>query len=337
MLLAATLDSPDGQCVTAEIGCGDVIVGELTAAHCNTYAFDATANQLVTATVRSLSSTFTDTTITLVPPPGDASQTPMAAGGAGATVRYRLPSAGLWSIVVGSSDPASSGAYAVDLKCTTQNAVSDCARQKIVCGQEYSGNLTPNGCRFITLRERLYQLHAIYGVAGDVISIELDSADFAPQINFYDAGLGAPLVRAAASEPGKARLTYTVAATGMYEVGVTSSENDNVGRYALRVNCATFACLDPLILEQPEVVEVLYGEQATLAVDVHQVGPVQYFWYEFVDFPRLVATTTVPQWQTGSITGDRFYYVSARSPCGSDDSDLITVSAKTNRRRAARH
>jgi hypothetical protein len=118
---------------------------------------------------------------------------------------------------------------------------------------------------------------------------------------------------------------------------VTSSENDNVGRYALRVNCAMSDCLDALILDQPEAVEVPYGEQATLAVDVHHIGAVQYFWYEFVDFPRLVATTNVPQWQTGPITADRFYYVSARSPCGSDDSDLITVSAKTNRRRAARH
>src|SRR5688572_24962555 len=111
MLLAATLDSPDGQCVAAEIGCGEIVVGELTAANCNTYTFDGTANQLVTATVRSLSPAFTNTTISLVPPAGETSQTPMTVGGVGGTVRYRLPSAGVWSIVVESSDAASSGAY----------------------------------------------------------------------------------------------------------------------------------------------------------------------------------------------------------------------------------
>ena len=334
-------------CAAGEIGCEVTVFGALDASDCllesgaraDAYRFQGRVNQLVTVTVRSLSPGYAVPAITLVPPSGEGMRTSTTIGGAGASIRYRVAEAGEWHVVVGTTDPASTGAYVLDMQCSLRDASlgSDCVDQQILCGQTHTANLTQRSCRFSNARERAAQSHELYGVAGDVFSIELDSADFEPKINIYEPGTFGPIVRSEPGQGGKARLTFAVPKTGMYWITAYPTEDRKFGRYTLRVNCAMSGCLTPVIMAEPEVVEVSYGESATLDVDVHHVGgPVEYLWFRFRDFPELVGTTSVPQFKTGPITGDGFYYVLARNQCGDDTSKMMTVSVKS-RRRAARH
>ena len=333
-------------CAAGDIGCDATRFGALDTSDCilengaraDAYRLPANDDQIITATVRSLSPDYAVPGITLVPPSGEGMRTATTVGGAGATIRYRVDSPGDWHVVVGSTDPASLGAYVSETHCSDRETLyRDCLGQQILCGQTFTGNLSVDGCRFRSAPDRGFELHSIYGEAGDVFDIELESADFQPSINVYAWTLGDPLVRSAPGVNGRAELKFTVPSSGMYEIAaLTPPQNFNFGRYALRVKCERSGCLRPLVFSQPEVIEVSYGNRATLAVDVHHVGPVEYLWFQFRDFPELLGKTTVPQFQTGPITNNGFYYVTARSPCGSSDSETMAVTVKS-RRRSARH
>ena len=334
-------------CTIANAVCDDVVIGELGVTDCtlddgtyvDTYELDGVVNQVFGVTVRPLSPLYRDTTISITPPAGNASKTPVTTGGAAATVWFRMTSAGKWKIEVGSTDLFSSGAYALETDCQTRPGTNQCVEQVILCGQTQRWALTSQSCRYVDAPDRLYQRYQIYGVAGDVLRLRMESGSLPPRMGIYDwsAG-GAPLQRSVAVGDDAAELTFAVPYTGLYAIGATSTEDRAVGPYTLTVNCAKSACLRPSILAQPRELEVAYGESVELALDVHHIGPVEYRWYEFGDFPRLLATTSVPRWKTGPMTAAHSYlYVTAWSPCGFQDSETIHIAVKSDRRRATRH
>lgn len=352
LALSATA-SPDGavgtlfprvlSCTTGDVACNDVTKGALGVTDCtlgdgtyvDSHQLAGTANQLVAVTVRPLSPTYRGPTISIAPPAGDASKTPMSSGGAAGTVWFNLTSSGDWKIEVGSTDLFSSGAYALETNCRPRERSGQCFEPEILCGQTQRWDLTSQSCRFGSKPARLFQYYTFYGVAGDVIEIEMVSDSFAPRFGINDYSQGTLLQASVAVGSDTARMTYMVPASSLYWIVASSTEDREVGPYSLTVNCAKSGCLHPLVLSQPREVEVAYGESATLKLDVHHVGPVEYRWHEFIDYPRVVATTATAQWRTGPITTDHLYYLTASSPCGYRDSDPIHVfPSATSRRRA---
>ena len=334
-------------CTVATAVCDDVVTGELGVTDCtlddgtyvDTYELDGILNQVIGVRVRPLSPLYRDPTVTITPPAGNASKTPVTSGGAAGTVWFRMTSTGKWTIEVGSTDLFSSGAYALETDCQTLPGTRQCFDQEILCGQTQRWDLTSQSCRYIDEPDRLFQYYQLYGVAGDVLRLKMVSASLPPRILIYDLRAGiAPLQKSVSVGDDTAELTFTAPYTGVFGIAATSTEDRAVGPYTLTVNCAVSGCLRPSILEQPYELEVAYGESVELELDVHQIGPVEYLWYEFGDFPRLLATTGVPHWKTGPMTAAHSYlFVTASSPCGFQSSETIHIAVKSDRRRATRH
>jgi hypothetical protein len=205
-------------CTTGNVVCDDIVMGELGVTDCtlddgtyvDSYELDGVANQVIAVSVRPLSPNYRDATISLTPPPGDASKTPVTAGGPAGTVWFRLTSSGKWKINVGSTDLFSSGAYALETDCQTREGSGQCIDQEILCGQTQRWDLTSQSCRFHANRDRLYQFYRFFGVAGDVLTLRMVSASLPPRMGIYDYTLGGdPLQRSVAVGNDTAEMTFT--------------------------------------------------------------------------------------------------------------------------------
>lgn len=327
-----------------ELRCNEVTFGELTlgddckrdtGGYYDSYILDGSVGQIVGLTVRPLASTYENPTIFANSPHGTAS-TPVSVAGAAGTIWYKPNASGLWFAEVGSTDELAAGPYLVETHCINDFSPGQCVLQEILCGQLQGWTITPESCPFINA-DRRFGGHRIYGVAGDTLTIEMISSAFEPLFGIYTAQRGSPLQSSTTAEHGRAVMIFNVATTGFYDILATATEDRQFGRYFLTVNCGGSGCLAPLITKQPTPTQVAYGERATLTVDTNHIGPIEYRWYEFTDFPQLLATTSIPEWQAPPATSDHLYYVVASSPCGYVQSDAIEVSVKPSRRRSARH
>jgi hypothetical protein len=334
-------------CQISSTSCNRVSFGQLAVGDCTSedgtyidvHRFQGTRDRYVAATVRPLSSSYRKPNILMAAPPGDASRTPFVIGGTAATVWYRLSSSGEWRIGIGTEDLFSSGPYALELFCSTgpTDGPQNCVYQDILCNQTQAWFLTSQSCRFAS-GERVYQGHEIYGVQGDVIYIEMASNDFQPLFAVYNEDVK---LLDSSSPQGNAGavMTFHVPSTGFYTVAATSRLERSTGFYFVRVSCARSGCLNPLIIRDQEDIEVALGQRATITLDVHAVGSVNYSWLDVTDFPLSAGSTSTPTFVTEPITRTRYFRVRAENACGWDESRMIKVSAKSTagRRRSARH
>lgn len=334
-------------CVTSPIVCNSTSRGRLAVGDCtfsdgtffDAWRFSGSAGQYVTAMVYPLSSLLTNQTIILAPPTTDASTPPQLWGGKAAAVSYVLSSTGAWALGVGTRDLFASGDYIVALTCEPDPDPSEpqsCVYQDILCGQTGAWFLASQSCRFESDPNRVYAVFTIYGVAGDLLNVELVATAFEPLFAIYDAEQGgAPLATSQSATSTKDTLNYQLPHEGYFDVLVTSNNNQGVGFFTLTVNCLNSGCLPPLLVEQPADRVVPFGSRATLNAFAVAVRGLQYTWFDRSGLP--VAIGTGATFITPPVIARQSYSVTARVPCGSVESRLFTVSPAAARRRPVRH
>jgi hypothetical protein len=347
LLCAAVRARAADGCAPAPIGCNEIVRGRLAAGDCvradgtlhDTFEFNGAAGQFVRAVVYAQSPGVTNPILTLVPP--GAEQPPVVWGGKGAATTYVLRSSGKWTMDVGSRDPSGAGDYLVELTCTDGApfaGAAGCLYQYIHCGQTAEWKLAPDNCHFADSPNRFYVMYAFYGVAGDVLSLSVESEDFNPRLNVYRRGGGAfPIALSRNVGPTREVLTFTIPESGIYDLAVTSRFDSGFGRYKLTVDsCLSPGCLPPVIVEQPADVVVPFGATAKLTAQALALGTVRYLWYDRTGVPPVLLaegqTFTTPR-----ITRPQSFALSAVAPCGTADSRVVTVRPASTRERAARH
>jgi len=331
-------------CEVAAIVCDKIQPGALNAGDCtlddgtlvDLYSLQGASGQLVAATVRPLDARYTDPVVLIVPPLGNASRPPASFGGPAGTVWYRITSNGAWSVGVGTRNLFATGPYVQDTYCEVDDGSGQCIAQELLCNQMQAWYLATQSCRYTSRPDLFYQRHIIYGVAGDTLNFEMLSSDFRPLFGLYDER-GTLLSSSSAVGNSAARLSHRVTTSGFYYVTATAREDFSFGFYTLGADCSQSGCLYPLILQQPDSVETSYGNRVAISLDVHHVGPIEYRWYDATSgVPQPIATTRTPNLLTPPITGESHFYMTASSPCGTAESELIRVRLDPGRRRAVR-
>ncbi|HXH92250.1 MAG TPA: hypothetical protein VNN25_11770 [Thermoanaerobaculia bacterium] len=139
----------------------------------------------------------------------------------------------------------------------------------------------------------------------------------------------APNVLAARSD-GKATITISTSAntfpkTYLVYLIATSGEQTASNSFVLEIICDP-----PLILgiDQPKNTTVALGRAATLSVKASGSGPLTYQWFSgakgLVNFPLAIGSS--PNFTTLAINDTTSYWVRVANPCGSVDSQTVTVS-----------
>src|SRR6266850_5572934 len=170
------------------IACGQSIRGTLAAGTpFGTLRLSGAAGQYVQAIVYPSDSPRLD--IALVPQAGDAPPPPLVTGGKGGAVAFVLPSSGPRTLEL-----TGSGDYLVALTChaAPYADLPECVDQTILCDQTADWVLTTKSCAFDDNPSRRYAAYMFSGNAGDIVSADLESADFPPRLGIYRARAGGP-------------------------------------------------------------------------------------------------------------------------------------------------
>jgi hypothetical protein len=332
-------------CTGTNMSCNTQLTGRLTSTDCTQsgapydgYFFDGTAGDLVEVTIRT--SNFQQPLVTLVPPKGDASKVPVISGGSGgATLSYVLGSTGRWQIAVGSSDPFASGEYLVSLKCgpdPNPGLPAGCLGQTVLCGQKVQSSLSGQSCRFSNSPNRGYEEYDIFGHAGDVVTVTMDSFfQFTPLFGIYDADTFELLASSLNAGNGKQILSFSFPSTKEYAIIATSSQDSATGPYELTVQCSASGCLSPLLTSTPSSMHVPFGQRATLTAAASGTN-VQLKWFDSADVPA-TQVGTGPSFTTPAVTSTQFYTVTAVNECGAESSSIVKVEPAAGRRRSVTH
>lgn len=332
-------------CVTSSTTCNAKTFGRLAAGDCTTssgafndnFAFAGKAGDYITFTARSLSPTYTAPTVSIAPPPGDASKPiVIGGGGAGATVEYVLSTSGQWRLGVSSLDLFASGDYATSLTCEPDPAPQlpqQCVTQTLLCKQTAAAYLSNQSCRFNDTPNFLYAEFEFYGVPGDPVTLLFTSPDFAGRFAVTrDPDEGYVYSSPLSPTQQIARFTPSIADT--YYIIVSTQEPFDLGVFTMGISCNAGGCLNPLIIQEPSNVTVPYGERPTLQASASGTS-LTFDWFGFHDFPIQVGTG--PSFQTPPVNNPQTYYFTARNQCGTDQSNPFEVGPRISRRRAARH
>jgi hypothetical protein len=330
-------------CISGTISCNTVVAGALEPGDCTVrdgayidfLTFAGQQGDEVVFTVRPASPSYLEPAITIAPPTGDTTKTPITAGGYAATLWFRLTSTGTWGISVGTKTPSSIGEYYVSMDCyaPTPGAPQACIQQDILCGQQQLANLTSQSCHF-TNSPRPYQLHSIYGVAGDTMQIQIESQDFGPVFGIYS---GATLLASSpAPSDGMSYLSWVVPSTGFYYILGAANSDTATGSYILTVGCTKSGCVYPAFLTQPQTKHVAYGGTTTITVPYHALGPVD---FDLVDSRgTVVSHSTTATLTTSALTRTDQYFVRINNPCGNAKSSTFQLIVDAPpRRRVAGH
>lgn len=280
-------------CVVTSTFCDRQVRGKLGVGDCTSsvngtffdvYEFAGTAGQLVEIDVRPLASSLTNPNVILVPPVGDASKTPQVFGaGGGVSAFYVLSSTGNWRVGVGTEDLFASGEYLISVQCFVDDqpsAPQNCVVQELLCNQGSRWYLTSQSCRFGgTGANRLFAPFEIYGVAGDIISVEVISSDFRPLFGIYD-NHGNLLFSATTASSTQATGTFVFPATAFYEIDATSTADLATGFFQIKATCGRSGCLWPIITSQTRSVTAPYLSRVSLAVEVNGTDPMTVTWFE---------------------------------------------------------
>lgn len=340
-------------CGSTPLSCNTDVRGRLAGGDClssngtlfDEYAFSGSAQELVTATVRPLISTYSNAWIGLVVPLGYPATAPLISGGPAATIHYVLPVSGPWKVQAGTNDRFASGDYLLELACSDAPPPSqfDCVEQDLLCGQQATWSLTSQSCTSSSDPNRVYSMYRIYGVAGDTLTMRLTSSAFDPQFGIYEfAKSGLSLAESSPSNATTDTLTFAVPHDGFYDMVVTSGNAHGTGQYVLALDCIRSGCLTPIITRQPEDVTVPLLANAALSVEATALGDVDYEWFDAAGAQPNVGSgakiTTTP------VTAPHTYFVTATTPCGTATSRFVHVQPAAPpppppppRHRAARH
>src|ERR1043166_6587389 len=197
--------APDAEgCVQSATSCNATTVGQIANGDCTTsggvrydsWQFQGTAGDYVTATLVALDPGLTNVTVFLVPPAGDASFTPLIGGTSAAATSYSLATSGTWKVIATSEDVFAAGHYALRLDCARISVPSQsCVLQRLACGQLAEWSISASSCRFSAAPNRGYVAYLIDMKAGEALTATAHSDDFNPTIGIYQNG-GSPLAPA---------------------------------------------------------------------------------------------------------------------------------------------
>jgi hypothetical protein len=131
-------------------------------------------------------------------------------------------------------------------------------------------------------------------------------------------------------DTGDAKVTIrTTPTTFAGEHIVTLTASDGTVSSSVSIHVTVF-CDPPLILgtDQPKNTTVALGRAANLSVKASGSGPFTYQWFSgakgLVNFPLAIGSS--PNFTTSAINDTTSYWVRITNPCGSVDSQTVTVS-----------
>jgi hypothetical protein len=145
-------------------------------------------------------------------------------------------------------------------------------------------------------------------------------------------GLAVSLSKTAIAAPGAGNSVLTIAVgadtrPGDYRV-IISATGNGVTTYSV-INVSVF-CDPPVIfgIDQPRNVTINSGASTTLEVKTNGSGPVVYQWYagQTGATQTPIPGATNRTFNTGALTSTKDYWVRATNPCGSVDSNTVTVT-----------
>lgn len=252
---------------------------------------------------------------------------PVVTGGKTSTLRYVLPRDGTYVVTAESS---SRYLFALDCAATTNPAIPrDCVRQYLTTGETVQWELTADACRFSDAN-RLATPFYLYGIAGDPVTITLNSVPFLPRIAVYTFYSVEPLLIVDAPSA-----TFIPPATDRYWVMATTARTETTGSYQLTMSAPASGCALPIIVHEPPDVTVPYGERATLTADVDPTSPdAVWEWLDMSGLPSIAGSQ--PQLVTPPVTARQFYAAHVTTGCGTVTTRMITVSPELVRRHATR-
>jgi hypothetical protein len=327
LLLFAFASTAAADCVTQQfVGCGARVSATLDAGCENRYSFSGVKDQVISATIRPVDAPLTNPRLVLSAPFGI--HAPVISGGEAATLNYVLPSNDVYTISVSADSP---GRYVFALGCRAANpgVPRDCVREELVSRERVQWELTADSCRF-TDHSRLATAFVLYAVAGDPVTITLQSPDFKPRIAIYsfDALLQQTTVDASS-------IIFVSRASARYWVMATTTAEETTGRYELTMSAQRSGCIAPLVMREPDDVTVAYGSRAKLSAGISASRDgLLWEWLDVLALPTIVSNA--PELVTPPVALPQFYAARITNPCGSTMSRMATVSAETNRRRTTR-
>jgi hypothetical protein len=338
------LDANPTGCVTSVIAYGHSSTGSLGLADCtfsdgtyyDRYAFSGTAGDLITISLRPLDVTLTNPRIVLAPPSGDASEPPEIFGPTAAEVHYKLSSTGSWVFAVGTDDLFATGSYFVKLVRTSDNSSDpqSCVNQLLQCQQTALWVLGAQSCRFTGAPEYAYADFAFYGVAGDVVTITMQSTDFAPQANIFSRVRNDYLGAAVFPNISTSTQTQLLPDTGYYEIIATSRDTGKAGFFLVKLGCSGSGCVPPLFTTQPASSTIPTGGKVTLQVNVNGTSPIRTEWLNVFTGEILGTGTSLV---TSRLLESASIHATATNVCGADTSDTAQISVAPPHRRAVSH
>ncbi|HXH38698.1 MAG TPA: hypothetical protein VNN08_08725, partial [Thermoanaerobaculia bacterium] len=322
-------------CGSTAISCNTELRAQLFTGDClasngtlfDEYVFTGEAQELVTATVRPLSATYTNAWVGFIPPPSDTALSPLISGGPAATVRYSLPVTGTWRLQLGTNDRFALGDYLLDMACDDSPPPSPqlaCVEQDLLCGQQATWELSSLSCIASSDPNRVYAMYRVYGVGGDTLNIRLTSSAFDPQFGIYEfAQSSTALAQSSFLNPTTDTMAFPVPHNGFYDILVTSGNVHGAGQYTLALDCSSSGCLTPIITQQPQDVTVQPLSSASLTVQATALGDVDYEWFDAAGAHPNVGSG--PRFGTPPVTAPHDYYVTATTPCGTTQSRTVHV------------
>jgi hypothetical protein len=320
------------ECVSTTLACNAPLQLHL-APGCHDQLRFGSVGQYLRASLYPLSPSLTNTSLAV-----DMPTAPFTSGGQGASIAF-VPSPGSRTFTVSSQDGGAQGDYVVALACAdtpySANA-KDSTDQFISCGQTVEWSLTPDSGTFTNRPDLAFASVVFYGVAGDTVSLEVESSDFEPRFGVYDrVRLGKPFVLSEPVSRSKDALELKLPYTGIYDLLVRARDLPGYGRFRVTMHgCQSPPCLPPTLLRVPSDVLVPPGRRATLSAEAIGFGALRYVWHDR-------STVLAPQvgegvqFTTPPVTGTQWYAVTATTPCGSAESSVVAVGPM--RARATRH
>jgi hypothetical protein len=335
-------------CAITPISCGLTLDGVLAPGDCvssangafeDFYEFDGVAGQIADLRVYPIDATMTNPIAFLIPPKGDASDTPVAIGGRGVWTAYVLASTGKWSVVVSSTDLFAGGRYKVELGCAPDDDPSlpqSCIVQELVCSQTIAWSLSSQSCRFTNTPNRLFAPYEFYAVVGDVLTFRQTSSAFTPLFGIYDDRNN--LLASSQLSGRDAVFSYSAPTNGFYHVNATSTVDLAVGGYSVRMDCSsgTSGCIPPVITSDPLDQQVGLGQGARVSVGASGIGALKYSWYDVTAGLPTQLLEFGPSVALNSINKPIALQARVDTPCGFALSRIAKITPIT-RGRAVRH
>jgi hypothetical protein len=342
--LQVVRDNPDG-CVSTPIAYGASSRGTLGVSDCtfsdgtyyDRYTFTGFAGDRVVISLRPLSASLTNPKLVLAPPSNDASTPPQIFGQTASQLNYKLSSTGTWAFAVGTNDVFGSGSYFVKLSRVSDDSPGEpqsCVTQYLQCHQTGYWFLTSQSCRFINDPGFVYASFLFYGIAGDAVSFTMASSTFGPQANLFSDVKNDYIGTAHFPDAFTSTDLEILPATGYYEIIASSRDPGKVGFFTLKLDCTTSGCVPPLFVAQPFPARVVSGTNAFMFATANGTAPIAINWSDPFTGETLGSGSSIV---ISRITSSSSIYAHASNACGSDQSDLATITVLQQHRRAVSH